>query len=72
MHTCYACCVLAVTHSLWCCGQGQVVCGNLNSKTLGKSANGLIHILMNDVGPDGARSFIDQVCRCTRCVLASA
>ncbi len=43
--------------------QGVVLCGILNKKILGTSANGLIHILMNDIGPDGARSFIDQVQR---------
>ncbi len=42
-------------------GQGTVLCGILNAKTLGRSAGGLIHIIVNDVGPDKARSFIDQV-----------
>jgi hypothetical protein len=44
--------------------QGVLLCGIMNSRTLGKNANGLIHILMNDVGPDQARSFIDQVRPC--------
>ena len=43
--------------------QGVLLTGILKKSTLGTSANGLIHILMNDIGPDGARSFVDQVQR---------
>jgi DNA-directed RNA polymerase beta' subunit len=57
---------VAVCDRRWLCallGQGVLVCGVLTKKVLGASLMGLIHVIMNDVGPEGARSFVDQIQR---------
>ena len=43
--------------------QGELVTGILSKKLLGPAPNGLIHVLMNDVGPDGCRDFVDNIQR---------
>lgn len=43
--------------------RGQLLAGIVDKKTLGKSAGGLIHIIMNDATPEHARDFINNVQR---------
>ena len=37
---------------------GELLCGMLDKKSLGTSAGSLIHVIMNQFGPRGARAFI--------------
>lgn len=43
--------------------RGQVLAGIFDKNTLGKSAGGLVHVIMNDAAPEDARDFLNNVQR---------
>ena len=51
-------------------GQGTLLCGTLRKSTLGRDMFGLIHVLMNDLGPAATSSFMDQLQRVVNAWLA--
>jgi DNA-directed RNA polymerase II subunit RPB1 len=51
--------------------QGDILCGNLDKKSLGKSSGGLIHIIWNDYGPEQTKRFLNQAQHIVNCWLLS-
>jgi DNA-directed RNA polymerase II subunit RPB1 len=47
--------------------QGELICGITDKKTLGNSAGGIIHVIVNEYGHEEAKAFIDS---CQRIVNA--
>ena len=43
--------------------RGELLAGIIDKKTLGKSAGGLVHVIMNDAAPEDARDFLNNVQR---------
>ena len=43
--------------------QGELLAGILDKATLGKGDGGIIHVIMNDIGSDATRDFINSVSR---------
>jgi len=51
--------------------QGDIICGNLDKKSLGKSSGGLVHIIWNDYGPEQTKRFLNQAQHIVNCWLLS-
>lgn len=41
--------------------QGNLLCGVIDKSSIGSTSGGIIHIIMNEIGPDGAKDFMGQV-----------
>lgn len=39
---------------------GELLCGILCKKTLGKAQGGLVHVIMNEIGHDATRLFLNE------------
>lgn len=41
--------------------QGELICGIIDKSSIGSASGGIIHTIMNELGPDSAKEFMGQV-----------